>query len=102
MASAPQYFIVVRPDAPELFERLQSTADAVTEVILDRRKRDRRVIIQDVELERRRRERRAPVDPTGDTRGFFLARAYRAARETNGHNGHRTCLEIPAAARLRA
>jgi hypothetical protein len=98
MATAPQYLIVVRPDAPELLERLQATADAGIEVIVDRRRRDRRVIIQDVTVERRRRERRALVDPTWDSRGFFLARLHRAARETNGHNGHRTCLEIPAAA----
>jgi hypothetical protein len=99
MAMTQQYLIVVRPDDPELFERLLAAADGVTEVILDRRRRDRRVIIRDVPLERRRRERRAPIDPGTATRGFFVTRVMRAAREANGRNGngHRTCLELPTA-----
>jgi hypothetical protein len=104
MAATQQYLIVVRPDDPELFERLQAAAGGVTEVILDRRRRDRRVIIRDVSVDRRRRERRAPIDPGAETRGFFVTRVMRAARGGNGRNGngHGACLELPTAPALRS
>jgi hypothetical protein len=104
MALSPQFLIVVRQGDPELLERLQASADGLTEVILDRRRRDRRVIIRDVPLERRRRERRAPIDSGAETRGFFVTRVMRAAREAPGRNGngHRTCLELPTAPALRS
>lgn len=103
MPKSPQYLVVVREGERELFERLlASTAGPLNgvRVVWDRRRRDRRVIIQDVEGERRRHERRAPPDPAWETRSFIVVRTDRASRHGSPPNGHRTCLEIPLAAAL--
>jgi hypothetical protein len=97
MPKVAQQLIVVRRDQPELYRELQARAagDGTVQVILDRRSRDRRVVIQDVSLDRRRRtDRRAPIAPRWDPRGFLLARSYRAARPRPG-NGFHNCLELP-------
>lgn len=78
MSTLPRRLVVVRREADAIFDRLRAEFAPVTgdtEVIRDRRVRDRRVIVQDVESERRRGERRAPLDATvWTTRGYIMAR----------------------------
>jgi hypothetical protein len=98
MARVPGYLIVVRRDQPELYQELQAGAagDELVQVIMDRRRRDRRVISRDVPQDRRRRiDRRQPLDGSWDARGFVVARVYRPVRPKPG-NGFHNCLELPA------
>jgi hypothetical protein len=79
MGSSGKNLIVVRRGENELFQGLVDTfsrAPQPSEVIWDRRKRDRRVIIRDdVEQERRRAERRTAPPPTWESHGFVVARS---------------------------
>jgi hypothetical protein len=99
MARQGQYMIVVRRDQPQLYQDLvASVVGHDVQVILDRRQRDRRVILRDVAVERRRRpDRRGAAGAPWDVRGFLLARTYRAVRPKPG-NGFHNCLELPAPA----
>jgi hypothetical protein len=98
MTPQSRYLIVVRRDQPDLFQALlASTAgDPMVQVILDRRQRDRRVILRDVDTDRRRRaDRRAAPDTLWLSRGFLVTRTYRPLRPKPG-NGYHNCLELPA------
>ncbi len=100
MARIPRYLIIVQRDQPELYWELLASATGDVQVILDRRARDRRVVIRDVPLDRRRRaDRRAPLDPAWQTRGFVVTRSYRAVRPKAGNSFH-NCLELPTALAL--
>jgi hypothetical protein len=101
MVKGSEHLIVVRSDARRLYEELQAQAgqDEGVRVILDRRRRDRRVVIQDVAHERRRGDRRSAVAPAWDPRGFFVVRTYRPVRPKPG-NGFHNCLELPPALTL--
>ncbi len=84
MRRLPRYLVVIREGAVEIFEGLQRTLgreETTIAVIWDRRKRDRRVIIQDFVPERRRGERRAPPDTMWDTHGFIVVEANRLNHE---------------------
>jgi hypothetical protein len=98
MTQQARYTVVVRRDQPDLYRALvASTAgDDLVQVVLDRRQRDRRVILRDVEHDRRRRpDRRSVPDPMWDARGFLVVRTYRPVRPKPGNSFH-NCLELPA------
>jgi hypothetical protein len=98
MAQQSRYLIVVSRDQPDLYRALVASTlgDQTVQVILDRRQRDRRVILRDVDTDRRRRtDRRAAPDALWLSRGFLVARTYRPVRPKPG-NGFHNCLELPA------
>jgi hypothetical protein len=98
MAVQARYTIVVRRDQPDLYRALvaSTVGDEMAQVILDRRQRDRRVILRDVDHDRRRRpDRRSVPDAMWGARGFLVARTYRTVRSKPG-NGFHNCLELPA------
>lgn len=88
MTRRPRYLVVVRRGEEEIFHSLQEHFSAgadPTQVVYDRRVRDRRVIIQDREPERRSGERRAPTDVTMWTkRGFIVVRVDRGSARATG------------------
>ena len=77
------YAVIVRQGETRVFESLKAHSHelGLTEVVWDRRVRDRRVIIQDVGNERRRGERRGHPGPMWDTLGFMVV------RQDDGQNG---------------
>jgi hypothetical protein len=67
------FLVVVRSDRPDLVEDLSSTfRDIPAIVILDRRHRERRVIVQDMPVERRSGQRRALPDEMWRRLGFIV------------------------------
>lgn len=70
---ASSFLIVVRADRIDLLEHLAETFREIRAfVIVDRRHRDRRVIVQDVPVERRRGQRRTPPDEMWRRLGFIV------------------------------
>jgi hypothetical protein len=71
----PHRLIIVRQGEEDTFRAIQDSLDRWpegTQVIWDRRIRDRRVIIRPVVTERRRGERRTPPDSMWYTHGFVV------------------------------
>jgi hypothetical protein len=71
----PRRLIVVRRGETGIFHALQEGLDRWpegTQVIWDRRVRDRRVVIRPVTLERRRTRRRTEPDSMWYTHGFIV------------------------------
>jgi hypothetical protein len=78
-AEAPRWLVVVRADRPELFARLQLSFEGNTqvEVLLDRRRADRRRVEAPVTADRRRRPRRRGL--TAHTRAIWEDAGFRLA-----------------------
>jgi hypothetical protein len=75
MGMPPYFLVVVRAGETELFEALReqlATAPYPAALMWDRRRRDRRVIVQDVPEERRAGDRRALAYPEWDRQGFLV------------------------------
>lgn len=71
----PARLIVVRRGDTEIFTSILTGGDrwpAGTFLLVDRRERERRLLLQQVALERRRRQRRAEPNPIWYTHGFMV------------------------------
>ncbi|HEV8309975.1 MAG TPA: hypothetical protein VGW35_20110 [Methylomirabilota bacterium] len=63
MAPRPRWLFIVRQDQRRLYDHLRQAFEGIDliEVILDRRRVERRQEMQPVDVDRRRKERRAPL-----------------------------------------
>jgi len=82
---APQRLIVVRRGETGIFQALQESLDRWpegTQVIWDRRERDRRALIRPITMERRRAQRRTEPDSMWYTHGFIVVETNRPPEES--------------------
>jgi len=71
----PSRLIIVRRGESALFMTILNSRNrwpARTALMVDRRERERRVLLQQVTVERRRRQRRVEPDPMWYLRGFVV------------------------------
>ncbi len=81
---AARRLIVVRRGEVGIFRALQESLDRWpegTQVIWDRRVRDRRALVRPVTLERRRTQRRAEPDSMWYTHGFIVVETTQAPEQ---------------------
>jgi hypothetical protein len=81
---APRRLIVVRRGETGIFQALQESLDRWpegTQVIWDRRVRDRRAAIRPITMERRRNQRRIEPDAMWYTHGFIVVETHRPPEE---------------------
>jgi hypothetical protein len=80
----PRRLIVVRRGETGIFQALQESLDRWpegTQVIWDRRVRDRRAAIRPITMERRRNQRRIEPDAMWYTHGFIVVETHRPPEE---------------------
>jgi hypothetical protein len=87
---ASRRLIVVRRGETGIFQALQESLDRWpegTQVIWDRRDRDRRAAIRPITAERRRTQRRTDPDSMWYTHGFIVVETHGPPEETAGATG---------------